>query len=81
MTTKIKLEKSPKGKPLTIFSHSSCGCYALMLESNGQLSFGSRCGNMIKSGFSMSLETDVNVAITYDGVILNFYVDGNLVNT
>jgi hypothetical protein len=35
LITKVRLSKSPKGKPRTIVSHSSCGCYALMLDEKG----------------------------------------------
>jgi len=57
MYTSFMLDKAPGGKELTIVSHSSCNCWALMLDADGELVFGSRCTtSIIKTGFNMPLE-------------------------
>jgi len=45
--TKIKVAESNNGKPITIAGHSSCGCWALLLNEKGQIDFEIRCdGNV-----------------------------------
>jgi len=54
--TKIKVAESNNGKPITIAGHSSCGCWALLLNERGQIDFEVRCeGVVFSSGFSMAL--------------------------
>lgn len=83
--TKVKLTKSPKGKQLTILSHSSCGCWHLFISDDGEISFGTRCGSIgtdiIKSGYTMLIEEDVSIVVTYDGVVLEIWVNGEKVQT
>lgn len=55
--TAVKLLKSPKGKVLTILGHSSCGCWALLLNAEGILTFGPRCDeNVVSSGYHLPVE-------------------------
>lgn len=75
------MTESNNGKPVTIAGHSSCGCWALVVNDKGQLDFEIRCDGIIfKSGFSMPLMTEVTVVVTYDGSEASFFVNGGLSN-
>lgn len=79
--TKVKVEESNKGKPVTIAGHSSCGCWALILNEKGSIDFEIRCeGVIFNSGFSMALNTDTTIVVTYDGSEASFYINGGLSN-
>lgn len=55
--TAVKLLKAPGGKELTILGHSSCGCWALLLNVEGILTFGPRCDeNIISSGYHLPVD-------------------------
>jgi len=61
--------------------HSSCGCWALVINDNGILEFKLRCEKFsFKSGYSMYLETDTHIAVTYNGLDISFYINGGLAN-
>jgi hypothetical protein len=79
--TKVRLTEDNNGNVLTIAGHSSCGCWALVINEKGGIDFEMRCDGIIfSSGFSMPLMTDVAIAVTYDGSEAAFYVNGGLSN-
>lgn len=52
----VLLEKSPNGKPITIVSHSSCDCWGLLINEEGELTFGPRCNDsIVRSGYHIKL--------------------------
>jgi hypothetical protein len=46
------------------------------MNSKGELTFGVRCeDSVIKSGYSIPIEEDVEVVVTYDGVKADIYAN------
>lgn len=77
--TKVRLDAA-KHKELTIAGHSSCGCWALLLNAEGQIDFGPRCTtDFLHSGYSMELETETKIAVTYDGFKGTIYINDEIV--
>jgi len=80
--TKVRVYDVSTGLPMTILGHSSCGCWGLLINEDGQLDFEVRCdGTVFSSGFSMYLGADVVIAVTYDGTTADFYINGGLANS
>lgn len=62
-------------------SHSNVGCWAVMINSEGQLQFSARGKTPIfMAQYTMPLNTEVFFAVTFDGALVTFYVDGSQTN-
>jgi uncharacterized membrane protein YgcG len=52
------------------------------MNSKGELTFGVRCeDSVVKSGYSIPIEEDVEVVVTYDGVKADIYANKSLRNS
>lgn len=79
--TKVKLAKQPGGKVRTIVGHSTCGCWALLLAATGEITFGIRCEDVtLKTGYSMPVEADTDIKMTYDGTMAIILINNEVIN-
>ena len=70
---KVKMKKNT-GNDQTLVSHSSCGCYALIINVENEVIFKSRCKeDEFLSGYQMPLDYFVTIILTYDGKTTKFY--------
>lgn len=72
------MTKQPK-KPQTIFGHSGCNGYVMLINEINEVIFKQRCtDNEFKTGYRMPLNNEVHIGLTYDKQFINAYFDGIL---
>jgi hypothetical protein len=68
-------------KETTLVAHSGCSGYALLLMPDNEIVFKQRCQeNEFRSGYRLPPNAWATIIVTYDGTVVNMYINGELYN-